>query len=72
MDGWKTVKLGDILSESKIESISPSIENRIRVLLNVRGVIKRPIKKETVGATKYFIRKSGQFIYGKQNIGHLY
>jgi type I restriction enzyme S subunit len=62
---WKEVRLGDILTESKIESASPNIESRIRVLLNARGVIKRPIKKETKGATKYFIRKKGQFIYGK-------
>ncbi len=65
---WKVVRLGDILTESKIESPVPSIEKRIRVLLNAKGVIKRPEKKETKGATKYFIRKAGQFIYGKQNV----
>ena len=68
MTDWKEVRLGDVLTESKIESTSPNIESRIRVLLNARGVIKRPIKKETKGATKYFTRKKGQFIYGKQNI----
>ncbi|MDP0587878.1 MAG: restriction endonuclease subunit S [Candidatus Endonucleobacter bathymodioli] len=66
--GWKEVRLGDILTESKIESTSPGVDSRIRVLLNAKGVIKRPAKKETKGATKYFIRKNGQFIYGKQNI----
>ncbi len=66
--GWKEVRLGDILTESKIESTSPSVDSRIRVLLNAKGVIKRPTKKESKGATKYFIRKKGQFIYGKQNI----
>jgi len=66
--GWKKVRLGEVLTESKVESTSPSVDSRIRVLLNAKGVIKRPVKKETKGATKYFIRKKGQFIYGKQNI----
>jgi len=65
---WHRIRLGDILTESKVESTSPNNESRIRVLLNARGVIKRPVKKETKGATKYFTRKKGQFIYGKQNI----
>jgi len=65
---WRKVRLGDILTESKIESTKPSTATRIRVLLNAKGVIKRPVKKETKGATKYFIRNKGQFIYGKQNI----
>ena len=68
MGDLKKIILGDILTESKIESIAPNIESRIRVLLNAKGIIKRPVKKETKGATKYFIRKKGQFIYGKQNI----
>jgi len=68
MSQWVTVRLGDILTESKVESLTPSIEKRIRVLLNAQGVVKRPVKKETKGATKYFIRSKGQFIYGKQNI----
>ena len=56
------------MTESKIGSPSPSIEMRIRVLLNTKGVIKRPNKNEKKGVTKYFTRKKGQFIYGKQNI----
>lgn len=68
MESLDIVRLGDILTESKIESSKPNVEKRIRVLLNAKGVVQRPIKKETKGATKYFIRKKGQFIYGKQNI----
>ncbi len=68
MASWQHHKLKDILTESKVESTSPNVESRIRVLLNARGVMQRPIKKETKGATKYFIRKKWQFIYGKQNI----
>ena len=68
MDNWGKVKLGDILVESNKQSESPSANKRIRVLLNAKGVVQRPVQKETQGATKYFIRSKGQFIYGKQNI----
>lgn len=68
MNKWKKMKLGEILTESKIESINSNAEKRIRVLLGTRGIIKRPLTKETKGATKYFERKAGQFIYGKQNL----
>lgn len=61
------VRLGEILTESKVESINPNPDKRIRVKLNVAGVEKRPLEGEISGATKQYIRKSGQFIYGKQN-----
>ena len=60
-------KWGSILTESKIEAIDSDKDSRIRVLLNTRGIIKRPLK-EKQGATKYFKRSAGQFIYGKQNL----
>ena len=68
MDNWGKVKLGNILLESNQHSENPSASKRIRVLLNAKGVVQRPVQKETQGATKYFIRSKGQFIYGKQNI----
>lgn len=68
MNNWKKVKLGSILTESKIEAVESNADSRIRVLLNANGVIKRPLTKETKGATKYFKRSEGQFIYGKQNL----
>lgn len=68
MKDWKKVKLGSLLTESKIESANPSADNRISVKLNVKGVEKRPMTKDKEGATKYYTRKAGQFIYGKQNL----
>lgn len=68
MKDWKKVKLGTLLTESKVESKSPDPDKRISVKLNVNGVEKRPLTKDKKGATKYFIRKAGQFIYGKQNL----
>jgi restriction endonuclease S subunit len=68
MSKWKLVKLGDVLTESKVESMNPSTSRRIRVRLNTNGIEKRPNTNEKVGSTKYFIRTAGQFIYGRQNL----
>lgn len=65
---WQTKRIGDFLAESNIESASPSADRRIRVRLNAGGVEKRPLLSETEGATRYFRRSAGQFIYGKQNL----
>ncbi|HCU22422.1 MAG TPA: hypothetical protein DF698_05965 [Candidatus Atribacteria bacterium] len=64
---WKIELLGNLLLESRIPAINPNPDKRIRVKLNVAGVEKRPLENEVEGATKQFIRKAGQFIYGKQN-----
>ncbi|MDI1233384.1 MAG: restriction endonuclease subunit S [bacterium] len=64
---WKRVKLGDILTESKIVSEYPNPDRRITVRLKVLGVEKRGLENEVEGATKQYVRKTGQFIYGKQN-----
>ena len=64
---WKKEQLGNLLVESRIPAIKPNPNKRIRVKLIVAGVEKRPLENEIEGATKQFIRKAGQFIYGKQN-----
>lgn len=61
------VKLGSILRESKVISENPDTNKRITVRLKVLGVEKRGVENEVSGATKQFIRKAGQFIFGKQN-----
>ena len=65
---WRKVKLGDILTESKVESEEYDPDRRITVRLNFKGVEKRPFEKGVEGGTKYYVRKAGQFIYGKQNL----
>ncbi len=67
MKDWAIVNLTDLITESRIPATEPNPNKRIRVKLNVLGVEKRPFENEVKGATKQFIRKSGQFIYGKQN-----
>jgi restriction endonuclease S subunit len=64
---WELVKLGELITESRIPSENPDPDRRITVRLNVLGVEKRALENEKAGATKQFIRKAGQFIYGKQN-----
>lgn len=65
---WNKIKLGEILTESKIISDNPNSNKRIRVRLNLEGVEKRPETNDKSGATQYYKRKSNQFIYGKQNL----
>ena len=65
---YKTKKVKDFLTESKIEG-TDDINKRLTVKLNLKGITIRESKTiEKEGATKQFIRKSGQFIYGKQNL----
>jgi restriction endonuclease S subunit len=67
-NSWPRVRLGEILRESKILTNKPDPSKRITVKLNVNGVEKRQLTNEIEGATKYYIRRKGQFIYGKQNL----
>lgn len=67
MSEWKKVKIGDIAVESKTLESNPDVNKKIRVRLNVKGVEQRPIIAEKEGATKYYVRRSGQFVYGRQN-----
>lgn len=65
---YENKKVKDFLSESKIDGID-DINRRLTVKLNLKGISVRESKTiEKEGATKQFIRKSGQFIYGKQNL----
>ena len=65
---YTTKKVKDFLVESKIEG-TDDINKRLTVKLNLKGITIRESKTiEIEGATKQFIRKSGQFIYGKQNL----
>ncbi len=68
MSEWKKVRIGEFLTESKVLAEESDAAHRITVRLNCKGVEKRELKSEKEGATKYYIRRAGQFIYGKQNI----
>lgn len=62
-------KIGELLEESKVIAKNPQLDKRITVRLNLKGVCKRETSTvEIEGATTQYIRKEGQFIYGKQNL----
>jgi len=66
---WRKMELGEFINESRIPSISNDVNKRITVKLNLKGIEKRDVRgSESEDATNYFVRKAGQFIYGKQNL----
>lgn len=68
-EGWKRVILREVLTESKIPTINDDISKRLTVKLHLEGVVKRDERdSDQVGKTRYYIRRAGQFIYGKQNL----
>lgn len=66
---WQEKKLRDVLSiPIKIKCNNPHRNKLISVKLNRKGVcLNENVHTLNIGSTTYFIRKSGQFIYGKQN-----
>jgi len=65
---WEEIKILNILEESKLYSEKNNPKERITVRLNFKGIEKRNYTGNESDTTVYFIRKKGQFIYGKQNI----
>ncbi len=69
MNEWKKVQLEDVLTESKIPVENDDIHKRLTVKLHLGGIYKREVRAtDKTGSTKYYTRKSGQFVYGKQNL----
>ncbi|HFI2439094.1 TPA: restriction endonuclease subunit S, partial [Streptococcus suis] len=64
-DAWKQRKLGEVLKESKILGSKGDIARKLTVRLWGRGVVSKKEIYSGSSATQYYIRKSGQFIYGK-------
>ncbi|WP_421857241.1 restriction endonuclease subunit S [Oceanicaulis sp.] len=64
VNGWKLRSIGDFLTESRIPGRAGDEARKLTVRLYGKGVIA---KRETWGsaATKYYRRRSGQFIYSK-------
>lgn len=67
---WKQVKLKTLLSIP--EKVSPEHIDRNRLIsvkLHLNGVVKNESTEAlSLGATNYFVRKKGQFVFGKQNV----
>ena len=66
---WKSGTIKDIIVESRIPSLSNDPNRRISVKLNLKGVARRDFRgTEKLDSTSYFVRRAGQFVYGKQNL----
>ncbi len=66
---WRSIKIEKILRESREPSKNSNPSRRISVKLNLKGIEKREERgTESKDSTAYFIRKAGQFIYGRQNL----
>lgn len=67
---WKPVKLSEVLSIP--EKVKPQYIDKDKLLtvkLHLNGVMKNDNTDTlSLGATNYYIRRRGQFIFGKQNI----
>jgi type I restriction enzyme S subunit len=66
----KFIKLESVMSKAKDKRAQDIDRNKIlTVRLHLNGVVKNEtVNGLKIGATNYFIRKAGQFIYGKQNL----
>jgi restriction endonuclease S subunit len=66
---WTIVPIREIITESRISPEVDDPSKRISVRLHCEGVEKRSERAtDQAGATRYYKRLQGQFIYGKQNL----
>lgn len=66
---WSKKNVGELIEESKEVAKHPKLSERITVRLSLKGVTKRETTTiEKDGATTQYVRRAGQFIYGKQNL----
>jgi type I restriction enzyme S subunit len=66
---WEETRIGSLILESKIIGEGNKVDRRIKVRLDLNGVLARDVKgNESIDSTTYYRRSAGQFIYGKQNL----
>jgi len=67
---WEVKKLRDVLNIP--EKVKPKLidkEKLLTVKLHLKGVLRNESTEGlSIGSTTYYIRRKGQFIYGKQNL----
>lgn len=64
-EDWKQRKVGEFLKESRIKGSDGSIAKKLTVKLWRKGIIPKEEAYRGSTATQYYVRKSGQFMYGK-------
>jgi len=63
--GWKKVRIGSFLTESRIRGTNGRDAQKITVKLYGKGVVPKDEKRSGSTTTRYYVRKPGQFIYSK-------
>ena len=69
-DAWVQRKVGDFLTESRIPGTNGAISKKLTVKLWGKGVVPKETVTDGSEATKYYVRKTGQFMYGKLDFLH--
>ena len=64
---WEQRKVGDFAKESNILGHTGAEAKKLTVKLHCKGVEKSTEAQLGSCNTRYYVRKAGQFIYGKQN-----
>ncbi|QOW27213.1 restriction endonuclease subunit S [Bacillus cereus] len=67
---WEERKIGEFLTESRISGTNGLEAKKLTVKLWGKGVVPKDEIYQGSEATKYYIRKAGQFIYGKLDFLH--
>ncbi len=62
---WKTVRLGEVLAESRIPGSTGAVARKITIKLYGKGVHAKIEKRPGSENTRYFRRCTGQLIYSK-------
>ncbi|MBK1965941.1 restriction endonuclease subunit S [Listeria ivanovii] len=62
---WEQRKIRDFLTESKTKGSNGLIAKKLTVKLWRKGIIAKEEIYSGSSATKYYVRKAGQFMYGK-------
>jgi type I restriction enzyme S subunit len=64
-DGWKLVRFGDLLTESRVSGSKGSDPQRLSIKLYGNGVVPKINDRQGSSATRYYRRAKGQLIYSK-------
>lgn len=67
---WESHKVGDFLTESRIAGHTGQDAKKLTVKLWGKGVVEKTDIFEGSIHTQYYVRKSGQFMYGKLDFLH--
>lgn len=65
LEAWRTTKLGDVITESRVSGSGGHTARKLTVKLYGRGVVEKSEKRVGSESTQYYRRKAGQFIYSK-------